>query len=724
MEKQSLPGVEIWGGLECTCNRVNDDYFDQLEYNGHYEREDDLKLISELGIKKLRYPILWEKHMPEPGRLIDWSATAKRLDKLRETGVEPIAGLVHHGSGPAWVHMAEESFATGLAAYAREVAERFPWIEYYTPVNEPLTTARFCGLYGIWHPHHKDVLEFARILLNECKATVLAMQAIREINPNAKLVQTDDLGKTHSTPLLAYQAQHENVRRWLTFDLLSGRVHHDHGMWHFLTHIGIPSADLQFFLDNVCKPDIIGINHYLTSERYLDERLENYPVHTYGGNGRHQYADVEAVRVGHAKPEGLYGLLKEVFNRYGDVKVAVTEVHLHCTREEQMRWLDEIWHDTNQLREEGYQLEAITAWAVLGSHGWNKLLTKPNGDYETGVFDLRSGYARKTILGHMLQQYSAGKNFHHPVLDVHGWWKRPVRAIYCHDATPMQEEQKKTIQPLLIVGKSGTLGKAFARICESRGIVYEHLGRQEMDITNPVQVERVIAEKKPWAIVNTAGFVRVDDAETDRDACFLLNTAGAENLATLCEKYSVRLLTYSTDLVFNGSKNKPYTESDNKSPLNIYGESKSLAEARVLAGNPDALIIRTSAFFGPWDQYNFIQVALNELRQGKEFAAAADVYISPTYVPDLVNNSLDLLLDGEHGIWHMSNQGEISWANLAYAVAEKEGIRTSLVRSLPLTNFRYKAKRPQYSVLGSEKGLLLPSLYDALERYFAEKRSA
>lgn len=713
--------IEIWGGLECTLNRVGENYFDQLQYAGHYQRDADIELIASLGIKKLRYPLLWEKHEPEKDGVINWSECSHKLDQIRLNGMEPIAGLVHHGSGPTWVNMADDSFSAGLAQYAEKVANRFPWINYYTPVNEPLTTARFCGLYGVWHPHLSNSLDFARILMQECKATILAMQAIRKINPDAKLVQTEDLGKTHSTELLKYQADYENSRRWITFDLLCGRVNKDHRMWHYLRWLGITNEELNFFIDNPYPPDIIGINHYLTSERHLDENLDCYPEHTHGGNGQHNYADVEAVRVGKIMPSGPYQLLKETFDRY-HIPVAVTEVHLHCTREEQMRWMQELWMAGRQLKAEGYPMLAITPWALLGSFGWNKLLTQPNGDYEAGIFNVRSGKPRATVLAKMVQSYSKNEPYQHPVLETEGWWKRHCRVIYCHDDVVEHACVNTQSQPLLIVGKSGTLGSGFAKMCDLRGIHYHLLGRDEMDVTNLLQIEKVILEKKPWAIVNTAGYVRVDDAEAEQDNCFLINTFGAENLAILCEKYGVKLLTFSTDLVFDGSKSKPYTESDPKAPLNIYGRSKALAEQSVLRNNAQALIIRTSAFFGPWDKYNFLQVALDALRQGKPFSAPSDVYISPTYVPDLIQNSLDLLLDDESGIWHMTNHGAVTWAELALAAAEIEGHHTKLVNAQPLKAFGLKAMRPQYSVLSSEREVIMPPLEDALGRYFRDKR--
>src|SRR5690606_3248824 len=120
----------------------------------------------------------------------------------------------------ASLHM--PAFPTGLSNFAASVARRFPWIDYYTPVNEPLTTARFTSLYGLWYPHEMSDRAFATALINEIKGVVLSMREIRKINPQAKLVQTEDLAKIYSTPRLQYQADFENHRRWLTWDLLCG----------------------------------------------------------------------------------------------------------------------------------------------------------------------------------------------------------------------------------------------------------------------------------------------------------------------------------------------------------------------------------------------------------------------------------------------------------------------------------------------------------------------
>jgi dTDP-4-dehydrorhamnose reductase len=273
------------------------------------------------------------------------------------------------------------------------------------------------------------------------------------------------------------------------------------------------------------------------------------------------------------------------------------------------------------------------------------------------------------------------------------------------------------IRPLLITGATGTLGRATARLCEMRGLSYRLLTRKEMDIADTESVEKAIAEYEPWAIVNTAGYVRVDDAEGEAEKCLRENTVGPRVLAEACARESIRFVTFSSDLVFDGTKHAPYVESDEARPLNVYGRSKLEAEREVLRINPQALIIRTSAFFGPWDEYNFLTIALRALSNGERFAAAKDAVISPTYVPDLVNATLDLLIDAEKGVWHLSNAGETTWASFAQSAANEAGLNIGLIDAWPTKAFNYIAPRPAYSVLTSERGQLLPPLEDAIKRY-------
>jgi dTDP-4-dehydrorhamnose reductase len=147
------------------------------------------------------------------------------------------------------------------------------------------------------------------------------------------------------------------------------------------------------------------------------------------------------------------------------------------------------------------------------------------------------------------------------------------------------------------------------------------------------------------------------------------------------------------------------------------------AEETVLSTNPEALVIRTSAFFGPWDSFNFAHYVRRSLLNEEIINVAKDGVISPTYVPDLVHATLDLLVDEEKGIWHLTNNGELSWADFANEIADRFNLNRHYINAIPNSDFNYQAKRPSYSVLSSSRGVLLPSLEDALRRYTDELRA-
>ncbi len=704
---------------------MHDRYSDQTRRTGHHQREQDLDLIASLGLAAVRYPLLWERTAPNGLASADWSWPDERLHRLRELGLRPIVGLVHHGSGPSDTSLLDQAFPERLAAYAEAVAERYPWVEDYTPVNEPLTTARFSALYGRWYPHASDDLSFARALLTQCRAVVASMARIRRVNPRARLIQTEDLGKTYSTPRLGYQAAFENHRRWLTWDLLCGTVDETHPMWSYLSWVGVDERELKWFLNHPCPPDIIGINYYITSERVLDESRDQYPADRWGGNGRDRYADMEAPRV---RAEGIGGwrmLLEEAWTRYRQ-PLAVTEVHLGGPRDEQLRWLLEAWQTCYQVRDEhAIDVRALTAWSLFGGYDWNHLVTCSHDFYEPGVFDVRAPVPRATALAGLLRQFAAGQTPSHPVLDTPGWWRRADRftvpPLWTEPAKPeavvVRPSRRTESRPLLVTGATGTLGRAFARVCAERGLAYRLTDRRELDIGNVGQARQLLDTVRPWAVINTAGYVQVDEAETDVQRCMRENALGPAVLADACRGRGMRFVTFSTDLVFDGQKGSGYVESDGVNPLNVYGHSKVEAERAVLGTDPDALVVRTSAFFGPWDVHNFVYHALCALSVGEEFVAAADAWVSPTYVPDLVHTCLDLLIDGERGIWHLANTGCVTWFEFARRAADCARVSPLTLRASASADLGYAAARPAATPLSSERGWPMPSLDDALARY-------
>ena len=706
--------IGVWGGVECTVNRVHDRWFDQLVRSGHDVRLEDLDRLAALGITTLRYPVLWERVAPVRGRF-DWRWSDERLARLRDLGLRPIVGLLHHGSGPAFTSLIDPAFPDRFAEFARAVAERYPWVEDYTPINEPLTTARFSGLYGHWYPHHRDEVTFGRALLQQIHGIAKAMRAIRSVAPGARLVQTEDCGRSFGTAAVAAQVAFEEHRRWLTFDLLTGRVDDAHPMWRWLTAFGAAATELTALCDAPCPPDIVGLNYYLTSDRFLDHRLDRYPAQYHGGNREIAYADVDAVRARPAGIVGHEGHLVEAWDRYR-LPVAITEAHLSCTREEQVRWLLDAMRGANAARARGADVRGVTAWAMFGSFDWDSLVTRDAGHYEPGAFDVRSTPPRPTAVASVIRDLAEGRS---PAVaeavDGTPWWRRPERLIY--GPAIGGAHQISGGRPLLIVGATGTLGGAFQRICDQRGLRARAVTRAEADITDPTAVDAIIRHLQPWAVVNAAGYVRVDAAEREREACMRANVTGAANLAAACRRRGVPLVTFSSDLVFDGHAGRPYVEDDEPNPLNVYGASKAEAERRVLDLTDDALVIRTSAFFGPWDEYNFPACLFRVLDAGERFRAADDTTVSPTYVPDLVQSALDLLLDGVRGIWHLANAGALTWFDFACAAAEATGRRTDLIDRAPTAAIWTPAARPSFSALASARGAVMPPLPAALAAF-------
>lgn len=324
-----------------------------------------------------------------------------------------------HHFGPGW--------AEGLARYAAAVAARYPWVKHWTPVNEPLNTARFSGLYGLWHPHLSSELAFGAMLFNQCRAVLLAMREIRERIPDAKLVQTEDLGRVFSTPRLAYQAAYDNERRWLSLDLLCGQVDRAHPTRQRFSDIGFPQPWIDEFRAEP-GPDILGINHYLTSDRFLDHRTNLYPARMHGGNGQDAYVDTEAARMDLPAGEtGWDARLREAWNRYRR-PMAITEAHLGCQDEaEQVRWLMEAWQAAIALRAEGADIRAVTAWSLFGAVDWDSVLRYGHGHYEAGVWDVNANPPRPTSLAVAVEALARTGRYDAPLLSKPGWWHRDDR---------------------------------------------------------------------------------------------------------------------------------------------------------------------------------------------------------------------------------------------------------------------------------------------------------
>lgn len=708
---------DLWLGVECTINRVQDEFPDQVRLTGHDQRPDDLNRLQALGARAVRYPVLWERTTHD-----GWDFADERLGLMRELGLRPIAGLVHHGSGPPGTSLLDASFPEGLAAYAGQVAARFPWVEDYTPVNEPGTTARFAALYGHWYPHARDIGAFARALVHECRGTVLAMRAVRAVNPRARLIQTEDFGRILSTPSLRYQADYENQRRLLSIDLLCGRVDSGHPLWSHLRSLGIEADELTFFLDNPCPPDVIGLNYYLTSDRFLDDRVDRYPSHVIGGNGRDSYADVEAVRVPEGGIVGHRAILDELWKTYG-LPLAITELHLGCSREEQLRWVREGWEAACEARAAGADVQAVTLWSAFGASDWDKLVTRVTGSYEPGLFDVRGGVPRPTALADAARDLAEGHPPRHPTAADLGWWRRPERAgaeatqAVARDACGVTREPApiRRARPLVVLGAQGVLGQAFLRAARWRGLRHEGFIRAQLDGADARAVAAMLEELQPWAVINAFGSHDVSAAERAPERLYREHVAVARVLADACQARGVQLVTFSSDLVFDGAGEEPYDEAVAPAPVVPYGAMKASAEREVQARAPDALVVRTAALFDARDERTPLRAAMESLRAGLP-VRLPDTVRSPTHVGDLAWTALDLLIDGERGVWHLVNAGASDDAELARTAATLLHLDPGLIEVRPAEEL-HGAPFPRMTALRSARAQLLRPLEAALEDF-------
>jgi dTDP-4-dehydrorhamnose reductase len=697
-----MTALELWAGAECTVNRVGDVYFDQLRRTGSHDRLDDLERLRDLGVRAVRFPVLWERVAPESLARPDFSWSDPRLERLRELGIRPIVGLLHHGSGPSYTSLCDPAFSEKLQAYARLVAERYPWVEDYTPVNEPLTTARFSCLYGHWYPHRRDTRSFLLALFNQVRGTAAAMRAVRSVNAKARLIQTEDAGATFSTATLRGQANYENLRRWLSFDLLFGKVDRDHPLRKHLEAEGLQAALLDELVSEPCSPALLGLNYYLTSDRFLDQRLERYPSCTWGGNQQQQYADVEAVRVPSTGIRDHAAVLADAWERYR-TPLALTEVHLGCSREQQLRWFEQAWRGAERSRERGVDVRAVTLWSVFGSVDWSSLVTRELGHYEVGAYDVRGPKPRKTALAELASELGRGGAARHSVLTGKGWWQEPGRVLYRREDEPIvssaAREPGPAPAPLLVIG-DGPLASRLRATCERRGLAVHGVSPAECSLA---------LIREPWAVV------------------LAMTPAPGVNLKALWARLKpwlpeLPVLAFSSDLVFDGRTERPYLESD-PARMSLEGRRWIAWEAQLSALAERALVVRTGPLLDPDGDRDALAYTLGQVERGALVRLPQEEQISPAYVPHLLDAALDLLIDGERGVWHLGSCSMCSPLELARVAAERAALPTD--RLVPGSAKNCGLSRGRYSrrALSSERGWPMPELDRALGEYVDRLRA-
>jgi dTDP-4-dehydrorhamnose reductase len=258
----------------------------------------------------------------------------------------------------------------------------------------------------------------------------------------------------------------------------------------------------------------------------------------------------------------------------------------------------------------------------------------------------------------------------------------------------------------VVFGSGGQLGVELMR--ELRARKYEVTGfeRMNLDITDPVRVEEVLSAIDPGVVFNAAAYNQVDVAEKEPAAAYSANALGVRNLALACRQMDARLVHFSTDYVFDGTKGSPYVETDATHPLGAYAVSKLAGELYAQAYLDGALILRTSGVFGPagmrTNRGNFLELMLRVAGEGKPLRVVEDHIASPTYAPLLASRSIDLL-EGKHaGVFHVGGGTPISWFSYAKLIFETAGLNPEL-HATNEREYRTAARRPRFSALENKR---------------------
>lgn len=276
---------------------------------------------------------------------------------------------------------------------------------------------------------------------------------------------------------------------------------------------------------------------------------------------------------------------------------------------------------------------------------------------------------------------------------------------------------------VLVTGVKGQLGHDVVLELEKRGMEAIGVDVDEMDVTDASEVDRVIKEAAPDAVIHCAAYTAVDAAEDNEATCRRVNADGPRNIAKVCRDLDVKMLQVSTDYVFSGQGERPWEPEDEKEPQSVYGQTKYEGELAVQELLEKYFIVRIAWVFGIHGQ-NFVKTMLRLAETHDTLRVVNDQFGSPTYTHDLARLLVDMILTDKYGVYHATNEGDCSWYEFACAIFKEAGLSVNVI---PVTTEEYgaRAKRPANSRMNKEKLTQmgferLPAWQDALRRYLQE----
>lgn len=364
--------VMLATGIECSYPTVQGGRRrDQLEETRHYERwRDDIALCGAIGAKYLRYGPPYYRMHGGPGRY-DWSFTDEVLPVLRDAGIIPIIDLCHFGV-PDWVGGFQNTDWPALFGdYAGAFAQRYPWIKFYTPVNEILVCARFSGKLGWWNEQQTSDRAMVTAHANQCKATLLAIEAIQPYRPDAVFIQSETAEVfLERWPGTKDTVQFLNELRFITFDFLYGYPPSG-DLLMFLLDNGATREMYRWFMEHgrrAAPNCVMGMDYYVSNERVV------------GPDGR-DYTEGSML--------GWYAIAREYYERYRRPMMLTETNNLGLGSEDATPWLWQTWHQIDRLRREGLPVLGYTWFSLTDQVDWDiQLREVRNNITSNGLFTL------------------------------------------------------------------------------------------------------------------------------------------------------------------------------------------------------------------------------------------------------------------------------------------------------------------------------------------------
>lgn len=261
------------------------------------------------------------------------------------------------------------------------------------------------------------------------------------------------------------------------------------------------------------------------------------------------------------------------------------------------------------------------------------------------------------------------------------------------------------MKPIVVVtGKNGQLGWELQQLASSFQDRYEFVftDRTMFDLAAPESIAPFFEKIKPQFFINCAAYTAVDKAETEKELALTINATSVGEIASCCARFQTKLITISTDYVFDGQGTVPYATDTPTNPVNYYGYSKAIGEQKALENNPNTVIIRTSWVYSTHGN-NFVKTMLRLMKERPEIKVVADQQGCPTYAADLAEAIMQIVAVAQKGnnaagIFHYSNTGATTWFDFANAIKEAAGLTCSVL-PIPTEAFPTPAKRPVYSVM-------------------------